>query len=283
MAVVWRDRRDLDRPVLVVGFEGWFDVAQAATEAVRHLAGRYDAAEVAGIDAEDYFDFTARRPEIRLVGGDRVIVWPPNDCVGATTPGTGRDLLLLAGTEPHLRWRSFCAELVEIIRATRTELVITVGALADAVPHTRPPMVRGSSTNPDLAARLGLDRPSYQGPTGLIGVLHDRLDREDVPVISLRVAVPHYVANTPNPRASQALLRHLERVTGIPTGYDDLEDRISEWALQVDRAVAEDSEVAAYVRRLEAQADARLPLDLPSGDDLAAEVERFLREQHPDE
>lgn len=283
MTVVWRDRAVLERPVLVVALEGWFDVAQAATEAVRHLGRRYDATEVASIDAEDYFDFTARRPDVRLVGGDRVIVWPANDCLGAPTDGIGRDLLLLAGIEPHLRWRSFCGDLVEIIRATGTELVITVGALADAVPHTRPAMVRGSSTNSDLADRLGLDRPSYQGPTGLIGVLHDRLDREDIPVISLRVAVPHYVANAQNPRASQALLLHLERVTGIRTGHADLDERITEWAQQVDRAVAEDSEVAAYVRRLEAQADARLPLDLPSGDDLAAEVERFLREQHPDE
>jgi hypothetical protein len=282
--IVWRDFSPLSRPILIVAFEGWFDVAEAATGAVRWLANHYDADDVAGIDPEPYFDFTARRPEVHMVDGERIIVWPPNDCSAARLPEHGHDLLLLAGIEPHLRWQGFSRDLIDVIRSTDCELVITLGALADAVPHTRPPLVKGSSTNPSLAKRLGLDQPSYQGPTGLIGVFHDCLDRDDIPVISLRVAVPHYVASSPNPKATRALLEHLERVTGVPTAHGGLVKVVSAWEKQVDEAVAGDEEVSAYVRRLESQADTRLQQQrLPSGDDLAAEFERFLREQHPDE
>lgn len=282
MSIVWRDRAPLKRPILVVAFEGWFDVANAATDAVRWLARHYEADEMAGIDAEPYFDFTTRRPEVRIVDGERIIVWPANDCASAGLPGS-HDLVLLAGVEPHLRWRGFCDDLLEVIHETGTELVITLGALADRVPHTRPSQVKGSSTSDELASRLGLDRPSYQGPTGLIGVLHDRLDREGVPVISLRVAVPHYVATPPNPKATQALLRHLERVTGVSTSYVGLTPKVELWEEHVGSAVAADGEVSAYVRQLESQEDARLAEQLPSGDDLAAEFERFLREQRPED
>lgn len=281
--IVWRDFSPLSRPILIVAFEGWFDVAEAATGAVRWLANRYDADDVAGIDPEPYFDFTARRPEVHLVDGERIIVWPPNDCSAARLPQHAHDLVLLAGIEPHLRWRGFSRDLIDVVRRTECEMVITLGALADAVPHTRAPLVKGSSTNPALADRMGLDQPSYQGPTGLIGVLHDALDKEAIPVISLRVAVPHYVASSPNPKATRALLEHLERVTGVPTAHEGMEKVVSAWEKQVDSAVAGDEEVSAYVRRLEHQADTRAQQQLPSGDELAAEFERFLREQRPEE
>lgn len=283
MTVVWRDFSSLSRPILIVAFEGWFDVAEAATGAVRWLSRHYEADDVAGIDPEPYFDFTARRPEVKLVDGERIIEWPANDCSVARLPEHGHDLVLLAGIEPHLRWQSFTQDLIEVVRTTGSELVITLGAMADAVPHSRPPLVKGSSTTAALASRLGLDRPSYQGPTGLIGVLHDRLDRCDIPVISLRVAVPHYVATSPNPKATLALLRHLEHVTGVPTAHAGLLRVAEAWEKQVDAAVSADDEVSAYVRRLEEQADRRLDQQLTSGEDLAAEFERFLREQRPDE
>ncbi|MEZ5237052.1 MAG: PAC2 family protein [Acidimicrobiales bacterium] len=283
MTVVWRDFSALSRPILILAFEGWFDVAEAATGAVRWLANHYDADDVAGIDPEPYFDFTARRPEVKLVDGERIIEWPANDCAVARLPEHGHDLVLLAGIEPHLRWQNFCQDLIEVIRTTAAELVITLGATADAVPHSRPPLVKGSSTTAALASTLGLDRPSYQGPTGLIGVLHDRLDREHIPVISLRASVPHYVASSPNPKATLALLQHLEHVTGVPTAHSGLVRVAEAWERQVDAAVSADDEVGAYVRRLEEQNDRRLVQDLPSGEDLAAQFEQFLREQRPDE
>lgn len=283
MTVVWRDFSALSRPILILAFEGWFDVAEAATGAVRWLGQQYDADDVAGIDPEPYFDFTARRPEVKLVDGERIIEWPANDCSVARLPDQGHDLVLLAGVEPHLRWQHFTRDLTEVIRKTRAELVITLGAMADAVPHTRPPLVKGSTTTAALSARLGLDRPSYQGPTGLIGVLHDHLDREEIPVISLRVAVPHYVAASPNPKATLALLQHLEHVTGVPTAHRGLAPTVERWERQVDTAVAADDEVRGYVSRLEHEADRRLDQQLTSGEDLAAEFERFLREQRPDE
>lgn len=283
MTVVWRDFSSLTRPFLILAFEGWFDVAEAATGAVRWLARQYDADDIAGIDPEPYFDFTARRPEVKLVDGERIIEWPANDCSVARLPQHGHDLVLLSGIEPHLRWNSFTSDLIDVARTTGAEMVITLGAMADAVPHTRPPQVKGSSTSAELAARLGLDRPSYQGPTGLIGVLHDRLDREQIPVISLRVAVPHYVASSPNPKATLALLRHLEHVTGVPTEHGGLVQAATAWEHQVNAAVSADDEVGRYVARLEEQTDRRLAQQLPTGDDLAAEFEKFLREQRPDE
>ena len=299
MTVVWHDApmEGLQHPILVVAFEGWFDVARAATGAVSWLADQLGAELVSSIDPEPYFDFTARRPLVRIVGGRRTIEWPGNDCrmardtgdvasgSDADAPGRagGHDLLLLAGVEPHLRWRSFSEDLIEIARRARAELVITLGALAEPVPHTRPHTVKGSSTNPALAARLGLDAPSYQGPTGLVGVLHDRLDHEHIPVISLRAAVPHYVTGTANPKAQRALLEHLQHVTGVATRSAGLAGAGAEWEAQVDAAVADDSEAQAYVRQLERHADQRLAQELPSGEDLAAEFEQFLREQRDEE
>jgi len=291
MTVVWEglepgpEPPELRHPILVVAFEGWFDVARAATGAVSWLADELEASALASIDPEPYFDFTARRPLVKLSNGRRIIEWPANRCHLAhpAEPGDGHDLLLLAGVEPHLRWRGFSQDLVDIARRCRAELVITLGALAEPVPHSRPHQVKGSSTNPTLAARLGLDRPSYQGPTGLVGVLHDRLDHERIPVISLRASVPHYVAGTANPKAQRALLEHLQHVTGVATKSSGLASAVSEWEAQVDAAVADDVEASAYVRQLEAHADQRLAEEVPSGDDLAAEFERFLREQRDED
>jgi proteasome assembly chaperone (PAC2) family protein len=284
MTVVWRQEPPkLRHPILVVGFEGWFDVAKGATGALDWLADHLDADDVAGIDPEPYFDFTARRPTVRLDGGERVIDWPRNEIRAVRLEDQGHDLLLLAGTEPHLRWRTFSEDLVEVAKATRAELVITLGSMAEAVPHTRPPEVKGSSTQAALAARLGLGSPTYQGPTGIIGVLHDTLDRERIPVISLRVGVPHYVSGPPNPRAMRSILEHLQHVTGVATNSSGLDGLVSEWQEQVNSAVAEDSEASSYVRQLERQVDERLSEDLPSGDDLAAEFERFLEERRDED
>ena len=189
-----------------------------------------------------------------------------------------RDIVLVSGIEPHLRWRTFTEALLEAATRSGSRLVVTLGSMSGMSPHTRPPAVTGSSTNRELADRLGLDRPSYQGPTGVVGVLHDTLDRAGIPVISLRVSVPYYLPDSPNPKATRALLRRFEQVSGIDTAHADLDGPAAEWQSRVELAVAGDAEVRAHVRRLESQVDQSEDL-MARGDDLAAELEAFLREQ----
>jgi hypothetical protein len=276
--LTWHSKPQLRRPIMVIGLEGLFDVAEAATSAVRRLAVRHDARPVADIDSELFFDFTQRRPSVHLDDvGRRVLSWPSNTVVAAKRPDADHDLVALAGVEPHLRWRTFADQVAEIVHRTRAEMVVTLGAMAGLAPHTRPLGVVASSTDSSLAARLGLGSPSYQGPTGLIGVLHDRLDRDHLPVISLRVSVPHYVPGPPNPEASRSLLAKLELVTGIDGGHGAMDDMANDWRARVDAAVEGDEEMSDYVRQLEAQVDHEVDELLPSGDDLAAQLEAFLR------
>ena len=281
--VEWEEVPGLRRPILVAAFEGWFDAGESATAAVEWLQTRYDAPLVASIPAEEYFDFTQRRPEVRLDDdGDRMILWPDNDVHAANVDGHDHDLLLLGGVEPHLRWNAFCDSVLEVVHDCHCALVVTLGAMVAGVPHTRPATVTGSTTNRELAGRLGLGQPTYQGPTGIVGTLHQRLHVADVPTVSLRVGIPHYVAGPPNPKGTMALLQHLEHVTGFRTGWADLEPAVSEWEQRVNAAVADDDDVLEYVRQLEDEVDRRIERDLPSGDDLAAEFERFLRDHGND-
>jgi hypothetical protein len=274
----WFGRPQLNRPVLLVAFRGLFDAAHAATDAVGWLRDRAPSHKVASIDPEELFNFQEARPTVRLdPAGGRILEWPAND-IWASHPETGRDLLLLSGVEPHLRWATFADLVLEVVRRTGAEMVVTVGSMVGMVPHTRPFTVTGSAAHPELARRLGLGRPSYQGPTGVVGVIHDRLDRAGVPVISLRVSIPHYVPGPPNPKATRALLRRLQLTLGCATGYEDLDPAVTEWVARVDQAVNADDESRDYVRRLERQVDSD-EQRLPSGDDLAAELEAFLREQ----
>ena len=269
----------LDRPILVVAFRGLFNAAGSATSAIQWLIERLDSAEVGDVDPETFFDFTQERPIVEFDdGGARRVRWPSNRVLAARTPEGQRDLVLVAGVEPHLRWRTFTGALRAAATRTGSQLVVTLGSMSGMSPHTRPPAVTGSSTNQELAERLGLDRPSYQGPTGVVGVLHDTLDRAGVPVISLRVSVPYYLPDSPNPKATRALLRRFEQVSGVDTAFADLDGPASEWQVRVDQAVAGDGEVTAHVRRLEAQVDQSEDL-MPRGDDLAAELEAFLRDQ----
>jgi predicted ATP-grasp superfamily ATP-dependent carboligase len=191
------------------------------------------------------------------------------------------DLLVIAGVEPHLRWRSFADVILQVAERAKAEMVITLGAMVGMAPHTRPLGVVGSTTSRELAARLGLGRPTYQGPTGVAGVLHDRMDAADVPVISLRVSVPHYVPGPPNPEATRSLLGRLELMTGIPTAHGTFAIAADEWRRHIDAAVADDDDLRAYVRNLEQQVDSNDDL-LPSGDDLATQLEAFLRDHRPD-
>ena len=269
----------LDRPILVVAFRGLFDAAGSATSAVEWLAERLDSVQVGDVDPETFFDFTQERPVVEFDDHDvRWIRWATNRVLTVRTAEGQRDLVLVSGVEPHLRWRTFTEALLEAATRSGSRMVVTLGSMSGMSPHTRPPAVTGSSTNRDLADRLGLDRPSYQGPTGVVGVLHDTLDRAGVPVISLRVSVPYYLPDSPNPKATRALLRRFEQVSGIDTAHADLDGPAAEWQSRVDQAVAGDDEVRAHVRRLESQVDQSEDL-MPRGDDLAAELEAFLREQ----
>ncbi len=269
----------LDRPILVVAFCGLFDAAGSATSAVEWLAERLDSVQVGEVDPETFFDFTQERPVVEFDDHDvRWIRWATNRVLTVRTAEGQRDLVLVSGVEPHLRWRTFTEALLEAATRSGSRMVVTLGSMSGMSPHTRPPAVTGSSTNRDLADRLGLDRPSYQGPTGVVGVLHDTLDRAGVPVISLRVSVPYYLPDSPNPKATRALLRRFEQVSGIDTAHADLDGPAAEWQSRVEQAVAGDDEVSAHVRRLESQVDQSEDL-MPRGDDLAAELEAFLREQ----
>ena len=269
----------LDRPILVVAFRGLFDAAGSATSAVEWLAERLDSVQVGDVDPETFFDFTQERPVVEFDDHDvRWIRWATNRVLAVRTAEGQRDLVLVSGVEPHLRWRTFTEALLEAATRSGSRMVVTLGSMSGMSPHTRPPAVTGSSTNRDLADRLGLDRPSYQGPTGVVGVLHDTLDRAGVPVISLRVSVPYYLPDSPNPKATRALLRRFEQVSGIDTAHADLDGPAAEWQSRVDQAVDGDEEVRAHVRRLESQVDQSEDL-MPRGDDLAAELEAFLREQ----
>jgi PAC2 family len=270
----------LRQPLAVVALEGWFDAGGAATGAVEWLVDRRRASPVAHIEAEEYFDFQQQRPEVRMDDdGQRSIDWPDTRVHLAAYPAGAHDLLLVNGIEPHLRWRQFVDDVMETIRQSGAQLVITLGAMVAEVSHNRPVVVTGSATDVRLGRRLGLQPPTYQGPTGIIGVLHSALQESGTPAVSLRVPVPHYIASPPNPAGTQALLRRLEQVTGLSTDFAGLDDDVREWRRQVSLAVEADDEVAEYVRGLESTSD---PDDLPSGDDLAAEFERFLREQNDD-
>lgn len=274
----------LNRPIMVLALRGLFDIAEVATDAVDALTGGRVAPVVASIDPDPFYDFTQERPQVLVDEAEvRHVLWPENEFRITRFPGRAHDLVLLSGVEPHLRYATFADAIIEVARALDCEVVVTLGAAPEAVPHSRPAVVVGSSTNDGLVRALGLSRPQYQGVTGLVGVLQQRLDTAGIPAVSLRVGVPHYLGNAKHPQASAALLRHLEHVMGVPTGHADLAEDAMRWRSLHDEAVAEDHHAASYVSMLENEYDRRIEAALPTGDDLAAEFEKFLREQRDDE
>lgn len=273
----WVDRKEMNRPILIVALKGLFDAAEAATAGVDLLIAKYSASLVAEIDPESFFNFQEERPVVHLGDNGREIRWPSNKIWGADCESGNHDLLLVSGIEPHLRWQTFSESLSEVARLMDVEMVITIGAMAGMAPHTRPLGVVGSAANPLIADRLGLGKPSYEGPTGLVGVLHDHLDKEGIPIISLRVSVPHYVPGPPNPEATRSLLARLELVTGVETFHGELNTAAKEWRKRIHAAVTNDAEMSNYVEELEKRIDESEIM--PSGDDLAAELEAFLRDK----
>lgn len=270
----------LRRPIMVVALSGWFDASGAATGALEWLLRDRVAPVVASIDCDPFYDFTQERPEVWIDDDEaRQVRWPTNEFRIARFPGGARDLVILTGVEPHVRWSTYCECITVMATRIGCDVVVTIGASADTLPHTRVPPVVGSSTNDELVRRLALGRPQYQGITGVIGVLHERLEKLRIAAISLRVGVPHYLGNAQHPKSSAALLRHLEHVLGVPTGHAEMDGEIERWQSLHDEAVAEDSQAEAYVLTLERQFDHRAEANLPTAEDLAAQFEAFLRDQ----
>ncbi|HLF41533.1 MAG TPA: PAC2 family protein [Acidimicrobiia bacterium] len=280
-ALIWDNRPALQRPVMVAAFEGWNDAADAASSAVTWLRHRWRAAPLGNIDPEEFYDFQVARPSVSLVEGvTRRISWPANDLYAAHVEEVGRDVVLLAGVEPNLRWRTFCTTIIDAARQTGCEMVVTLGALLADVPHTRPIRLTGTAADPDLIERLGLAHSRYEGPTGIVGVLHDACRAASMPSVSLWAPVPHYVASPPNPKATRALVERLSELLGIPLGVGDLAEAAVAWEQRVNDLVSSDPDVSAYVAQLEERDRDQIDeADLPSGETLAAELERFLRDQ----
>jgi len=271
----------LDRPVLIAAFRGWNDGGQGASLAGAYLARAWAGVEFASIDPENFYDFQATRPTVSLDEGyTRRIDWPENSFLYAPLPGAGRDAVILLGVEPNLRWRTFGELITGLARDLKVELVITLGSLLADVPHTRPAPVTGSATDPDLIEKLGLQASRYEGPTGMVGVLHDACAQAGLKSASLWAAVPHYVSLTPSPRAAKALVDRLSDLLGADVDTSELDEAADAYAQQVSEAVASDEETSAYVQELERRVDELAEeKDLPSGDALAAELTRFLREE----
>ena len=254
--VVRRGRPRLRNPVLVAGFEGWNDAGEAASFAARFLAERWGADVFAEVDPEDFFDFTSTRPQVRLDEEmQREIVWPATTMAAAEIPGADRHVIFLIGSEPQLRWRTFCQEIVSIAGEHEVRLVVTLGALLAEVPHSRPVNVVGTTQDPSLVQSLGLHQSSYEGPTGIVGVLHDAFRRTGVPSVSLWATVPTYVPSAPSPKAALALIERLTDLLRAPVATTDLEIASAAYERQIDELVAEDDDTAAYVARLEESAD----------------------------
>jgi proteasome assembly chaperone (PAC2) family protein len=266
--------------VLVAAFRGWNDGAQAASLAASFLAQAWEARRFADIDPEEFFDFQATRPHVALEDGlTRRIDWPETVFYHGSIPGTERDAVLALGIEPNLRWRTFSEEIVELAGELGVELVVTLGALLADVPHTRPAPVTGSATDPKLVEELGLASSRYEGPTGIVGVVHDACRAAELPSASLWAAVPHYASLAASPKAALALCERLAGLLGTQFDLGDLERASEAYEQQVSEAVASDEETEAYVRQLEERRDALGDeLDVPSGETLAAELTRFLRE-----
>ncbi len=282
------ERPTLRRPVLIAAFRGWNDGGQAATLAGGTLARVWEATQFAEIDPEGFVDFQATRPTVTLDEGmTRQIEWPETTFHAAAIPGADRDAVILLGVEPNYRWRAFCDLVVGVARDLGVELVVTLGALLADVPHTRAAPVTGAASDLALVKKLGLQPSRYEGPTGIVGVLHDAFRRAGIPSVSLWSAVPHYVSLAPSPRAARALCDRLGELLGVPIDLAELEEAEAIYAEQITEAVASDPETAAYVEELERRADTIDELideaDLPTGESLAAELSRFLRDRETDE
>src|SRR5690348_6760552 len=274
-------RPDLRRPVLVAAFRGWNDGGQGASLGGGYLARQWSAEEFAEIESENFYDFQAVRPHVSLEEGlTRKLEWPANTFLHAPIPDLDRDAVVMLGVEPNLRWKTYSQLVLDLAQELRVELVVTLGSLLADVPHTRPAPVSAAASDPALVEELGVEPSRYEGPTGILGVLLDACRRAGIPSVSLWAAVPHYVSLAPSPRAALALCRRLGELVGTDIDLAELEQAAEEYNEQVTEAVASDADTAAYVEDLERRVDLmEAAEELPSGESLAAELTRFLRER----
>jgi proteasome assembly chaperone (PAC2) family protein len=282
------ERPELREPVMVCAFKGWNDAGESATAALSYIHDHFDSEPVADIDPEEFFDFTAVRPTVRLTEGrTREIDWPSTAVSVARVPGAEGDLVMLQGVEPSLRWRRYTEAVVGMARELDVRMVITLGALLADVPHSRPVGVTGLASDDALVERLGFQHTSYEGPTGIVGVLHHACARAGMPSASLWASVPHYVAAAPNPKVALALLRAFEGAAGVAVEATEMEQAAEDYEQQVSAAVASDPEVRAFVERLESavdevSAESSSEEQIPSADTIASDFQRFLRQRGPE-
>jgi len=285
--VIWTERPALRRPVLLAAFGGWNDAGDAASAAVEFVGAHHEPRVVARIDPDEFLDFTSVRPSVKLVEGrTREIEWPETTVSAAEVPGAEGDLAILQGPEPSLRWGRYCRAVVEVARELDARMVITLGALLADVPHTRPVSISGIASDASLVDRLGFEHTSYEGPTGIVGVLHHACAAAGLDSVSLWASVPHYVAAAPNPKVALSLVRAFEGAAGVVVDAADLEAAAEDYETQVSAAVASDPEVKAFVERLESAADEEIedsdPANLPSADTIANDFQSFLRQRGPE-
>lgn len=269
--------------MLIAAFEGWNDAADAASSVVDHLARVWQARVVAAMDPEDFYDFQVNRPTVGSgEDGIRRITWPSTQLLVCSPPGALRDVILLRGIEPNMRWRQFCAELLAASEELGAELVVTLGALLADTPHTRPIPVSGTATEPEIADRLKLEQSNYEGPTGIVGVFQDACTQTDMPAVSFWAAVPHYVAQPPCPKATLALIGQVEELLEVSIPLADLPEEARAWERGVDELSEEDEEIGDYVRALE---ETRDTADDPqaTGEAIAREFERYLKRRETDQ
>lgn len=272
------DLPTLVEPIMVAAFEGWNDAGEAASGVIEHLCDSWDATLLAELDPEDYYDYQVNRPLISVdERGVRHITWPTTRLYVARLPLATRDIVLVRGVEPNMRWQQFTREVLDLAGALGVEMVVALGALLSDNPHTRPVPVTGACADVDLARRLDIAPTRYEGPTGIVGVLQEACGRYGIPAVSLWAAVPHYAAAPPSPKATLALLQRLEDILDVAVPVDDMSEAVRQWEAGIDEMVEEDDDFAGHVRDLEEARDSDLP-DV-SGETIAREFERYLRRQ----
>ncbi len=286
-SLLWEHRPDgLRAPAMVCAFTGWNDAGDAASAALQFVGSSLGASRFATIDPEEFYDFQATRPTIRLSEGSfREISWPETEFYAARVPRAPRDLILVQGPEPSMRWRTYCQQIIDLAEAVGVQMIVTLGALLADVPHSRPVSITGVASDEALIDRLDLRSATYEGPTGITAALHGACQVAGIPSASLWATVPHYVAAAPNPKAALALTRKLEGLVGVSVDASELEEAALDYERQVSLAVQSDPEIQAFVERLEQVAEeeaADVDPTVPSGDVLAREFQRFLRQRGPD-
>ena len=292
--VMFEDAGGLRQPTLIVAFSGWNDAAEAATTAARFLGQLWPSQPLASIDPEEFYHFGLSRPNVRFKAdsrNEREIVWPSTDFSLSRPPGLDRDLIVGVAIEPHLKWRTYCGAVLDLVRRSGATLVLTLGALLAEVPHTRPVRLVGGAYDPELAVKLGIRPTRYEGPTGIVGVLNTLCREEGVPTASLWANVPHYVSGIENPKAALALVRRVLSLLGAEADLSELVEATQQFERNLEEVVRQNPKIAEYVRKLEGrpleEGETVTPVapqgdELPPSGDLVAEIEQFLRQRRPE-